>query len=67
MTAVPKAHLRRWQIAQQQSAEIRAHYLSLPGKTIEGWVEILRDPRKFNRVWRHMLGQPLSDEPPEGI
>ena len=56
---------RRWERAMAQSQAIRDHYLSLPGRTEAGWVEVLRDPRKFNRVWRHSLGQPPSDEPPE--
>lgn len=37
------------------SAAIHAHYLSLPGKTEEGWAEVLMDPRKYNMTWRHML------------
>ena len=56
---------RRWERATAQSQAIRDHYLSLPGRTEAGWVEVLRDPRKFNRVWRHSLSLPPSDEPPE--
>lgn len=37
------------------SAAIAAYYLSLPGKTEEGWAEVLLDPRKYNIIWRHML------------
>ena len=37
------------------SAAIKAHYLSLPGKTAEGWAEVLQDPRKYHFAWRHML------------
>lgn len=37
------------------SVAIRAYYLSLPGKTAEGWDEVMLDPRKFNMTWRHML------------
>jgi hypothetical protein len=59
------ADTRRWERAMEQSRAIRDHYLSLPGRTEAGWVEVLRDPRKFNRVWRHMLNQPPSDDPPE--
>lgn len=36
-------------------AAIRAYYLSFPGKTDEGWAEVLLDPRKYNILWRHML------------
>jgi len=53
------------------SAAIHAHYLSQRGKTEEGWVEVLKDPRKYNLTWRHMLkhacGQhdlPISSFPP---
>lgn len=59
------ADTRRWELAMEQSHAIRDHYLSLPGRTEAGWVEVLRDHRKFNRVWRHSLGLPPSDEPPE--
>lgn len=45
-------------------AAIRAHYLSLPGKTEDGWKEVAKDPAKFNRVWNHMLGLPPNDKPP---
>lgn len=41
--------------AQAVTAAIRAHYLSLPGKTVEGWADVLADPRRYNYVWRHML------------
>lgn len=41
--------------ARAVAAAIRAYYLSLPGKTDEGWAEILLTPRKYNHVWRHML------------
>ena len=41
--------------AQAVTAAIRAHYLSLPGKTVEGWAEVLLDPRKYHYAWRHML------------
>lgn len=41
--------------AQAVCAAIRAHYLSLPGKTEVGWTEVLLDPRKYNTLWRHML------------
>lgn len=41
--------------ARTVDAAIRAHYLSLPGKTEAGWVEVLIDPRKYNIIWRHML------------
>lgn len=34
---------------------VREHYLSIPGKTEEGWDEVTSDPNKFNLVWRHML------------
>jgi hypothetical protein len=45
------------QIARYKAADaaIRAHYLSLPGKTEQGWAEVLLDPRKYYYVWRHML------------
>lgn len=41
--------------ARAVSAAVRAHYLSLPGKTEEGWFEVLLSPIKYNKVWRHML------------
>ena len=44
---------------------VRAHYLSLPGKTEAGWTEVVVSPQKFNRVWNHMLGFPPSDKPPQ--
>lgn len=50
--------------ADANHARVKAHYLGLPGKTEAGWVEVKRDPRKFNRVWRHLLGLPPSDWPP---
>lgn len=34
---------------------VREHYLSIPGKTEGGWIEVTNDPKKFNMVWRHML------------
>ena len=40
---------------QAVDAAIRAYYLSLPGKTVEGWAEVKLDPRKYHHVWRHML------------
>lgn len=40
---------------QAVDAAIRAHYLSLPGKTEAGWADVLLDPRKYNITWRHML------------
>ena len=43
---------------------VRAYYLSLLGKTIGGWSEVVVSPQKFNRVWNHMLGLPPSDKPP---
>lgn len=49
--------------AERHSA-IRAYYLSLPGKTEEGWEAVAKDPAKFNRVWNHWLGLPASDKPP---
>lgn len=54
-----------WRNAQRTAAAIRRHYLSRPGKTDAGWAEVLRDPAKFNRVWRHWLGLPASDLPPD--
>lgn len=45
-------------------AAIRAHYMSLPGKTEAGWNKVAKDPAKFNRVWNHWLGLPASDKPP---
>lgn len=41
--------------ARAVSAAIHAHYLSQRGKTEEGWGEVLKDPRKYNLTWRHML------------
>lgn len=43
--------------AHAVNAAIRANYLSLPGKTEEGWAEVLLDPRKYNMAWRHMLNR----------
>lgn len=43
------------QRARAVDAAIRAHYLSLPGKTEDGWAEVLLDPRKYHMTWRHML------------
>lgn len=40
---------------QAVDAAIREYYLSLPGKTLEGWAEVLLTPRKYNHIWRHML------------
>ena len=45
-------------------AAAKSHYLSLPGRTESGYEEVMRDPRKFNRVWRYLLKLPPSDEPP---
>lgn len=36
--------------ARAVSAAVRAHYLSLPGKTEEGWAEVLLSPIKYNKV-----------------
>lgn len=41
--------------ARAVDAAVRAHYLSLPDKTEEGWAEVLKDPRKYHMTWRHML------------
>lgn len=41
--------------ASAVDAAVRAYYLSLPGKTAEGWAEVLMDPSKYNLTWRHML------------
>lgn len=49
---------------EQTNDEIRAHYLSLPGKTEEGWAQVKLDPAKYNRVWRHWLKLPAGDTPP---
>lgn len=53
--------------AQAVTAAIRAHYLRLPDKTVEGWADVLADPRRYNYVWRHMLkhacGQDLDLQP----
>ena len=53
--------------AQAVDAAIRAHYLRLPDKTVEGWADVLADPRRYNYVWRHMLkhacGQDLDLQP----
>ncbi|MCB1918648.1 MAG: hypothetical protein KDJ28_01555 [Candidatus Competibacteraceae bacterium] len=43
---------------------LRQHYLSLPGKTEAGWKNVMRDPYKFNRLWRHALRLELRDDPP---
>jgi hypothetical protein len=45
-------------------ALIRAHYLALPGRDEAGWDAVRGDPRKFNRVWRHLLRLPPGDDPP---
>lgn len=50
--------------AESTDARIKAHYLSLPGKTEEGWREVKSDPRKYNRVWRRLLGLPPGETPP---
>lgn len=59
--------LQKTLAAQAVTAAIRAHYFSLPGKTEEGWAEVLLDPRRYNYVWRHMLkhacGQDLDLQP----
>lgn len=56
-----------WVRAQAVDAAVRAHYLSLPGKTKTGWAEVLADPRKYHYIWRHMLkhacGQDLDLQP----
>ena len=51
--------------ALQTYNAVKAHYLSLPNRTVEGWQAVATDPRKFNRVWRHLLQLPPSDKPPE--
>lgn len=48
--------------ARAVDAAIRAHYLSLPGKTAEGWAEVLLDPRKYHMTWRHMLKHVCGQE-----
>lgn len=51
-----------WQLrAEQTYQRIKAFYESKGGTK---WDEVSADPRLFNRVWRHMLGLPKSDDPP---
>lgn len=46
-------------------AVIRDHYLSLPGKSIEGWEQnVASNPQRFNQVWNHLLHLPPSNNPP---
>lgn len=45
-------------------AALQAHYLALPGRTLDGWKAVKQDPAKYSRVWRHALGMQLRDEPP---
>lgn len=52
------------QTAAQRHEAVRAHYLSLPGKTEAGWAAVTGNPAKYNRVWNHLLGMPASDKPP---
>lgn len=62
MKSTPIFDNRKYQAVHEQ---IRAHYLSFSGKTEAGWIEVAKNPAKFNQVWRHLLKQWASDSPPE--
>lgn len=48
---------------RETHAAVKAFYL-MQGKTEADWERVNNNPAKFNRVWRQMLGMPLSDKPP---
>lgn len=52
-------------MSQATAEAVKRHYLSLPGRTEAQWQEhVLNHPGRFNRVWRHWLRLPASDDPP---
>lgn len=49
--------------AEANYQRIKRYYLSR-GRTEAQWLEVAKDPRKFNRVWRALLRLPPSNDPP---
>jgi hypothetical protein len=43
---------------------VRDFYLTLPGRTEDGWNQVRGNPAMFNKVWRKALGLEVRAEPP---
>lgn len=52
------------EVFQQTHRRVRAFYLSLPGRTEDGWRDVAMNPAQFNKVWRKALRLSVTGDPP---